>query len=385
VNGRIQLLAPDGSIASTWGSPAPGPTILPRPVALAFDGAGTAFVLDQRRARIVVFSRATGLPERTIGAQGSGPGQLLEPSAIAIDAGGNIYVADTGNRRVARFAVDGRYLGAITDRGAIRGIAVTPDGSRLYAAGDDNRVSVMDGAGVELAWFGGTGSKLGKLNAPAQIALDAAGNLWMADRGNNRVQQLGPDGQRLGAFGERGTGPGQFLRPTGVAVDCRGTLTVTDSDNNRIQQFALAAPAPATCGQLAPLGTPPPPKLPTLPAPDGPQVTIRPLRTGGVLASRNVPVRVGCDTACVLDATLAVTPRSAPPRGRKRVTVTLRGALQLPAGDSKILRLTLTRAQAVRLRKALRGRRGLDGDLRLVAKAAAGEPSEVTSRLRLTT
>jgi DNA-binding beta-propeller fold protein YncE len=302
-----------------------------------------------------------------------------------MDAGAGIYVADTGNRRIARFAADGSYLGAITDRGAIRGIAVTPDGSRVYAAGDDNRISVMDGAGVELAWFGGTGSKLGKLNMPAQLALDVAGNLWVADRGNNRVQQFGPDGQRLGAFGERGTGPGQFLRPTGVAVDCRGTLTVTDSDNNRIQQFALAAPAPSPCGQLAPLGTPPPPKLPTLPAPDGPQVAIRPLRTGGVVASRNLPIRVGCDTACALNVTLAVSPRSAPPRGRKRVTITLRGALQLPAGESRILRLTLTDAQAARLRRALRGRRGLDGDLRLVATAAAGAPSEVTSRLRLAT
>jgi hypothetical protein len=67
------------------------------------------------------------------------------------------------------------------------------------------------------------------------------------------------------------------------------------------------------------------------------------------------------------------------------VTVTLRGAVQLPAGESKILRFTVSAAQAARLRKALRGRRGLDGDLRLVASAAAGEPSEVTSRLRLTT
>jgi DNA-binding beta-propeller fold protein YncE len=384
VNGRIQLVAPDGSIAATWGSPAPGPTILPRPVAVAFDAAGNAFVLDQRRARIVVFSRATGLPVRTIGAQGSGPGRLLDPSALAIDGSGGIYVADTGNRRIARFAPDGSYLGASPDAGPVRGIAVTPDGSRLYASGDDNRISVMDGAGVEVAWFGGTGSTLGKLNTPAQITLDAAGNLWVADRGNHRVQQFGPDGQRLGTFGERGTGAGQFLRPTGVAVDCHGVLTVTDTDNNRIQQFALAAPAAAACAPLAALGTPPPPKLPTLPAPDGPQVTLRPLRTGGLLASRNVPVRVGCDTACTMDATLTLSPRSAPPRGRKRVTVTLRAAVQLPAGDSKIVRLTLTTPQAARLRKALRSRRGLDGDLRLVATAAAGAPSEVTSRLALT-
>jgi hypothetical protein len=85
-----------------------------------------------------------------------------------------------------------------------------------------------------------------------------------------------------------------------------------------------------------------------------------------------------------MDATLTLSPRSAPPRGRKRVTVTLRAAVQLPAGDSKIVRLTLTTPQAARLRKALRSRRGLDGDLRLMATASAGAPSEVTSRLALT-
>ena len=68
-------------------------------------------MLDQRRARILVFNRATGLLVRTIGAQGSGPGQLLDPSALAIDAGGTISVADTGNQRIARFATGGGYLG----------------------------------------------------------------------------------------------------------------------------------------------------------------------------------------------------------------------------------------------------------------------------------
>jgi sugar lactone lactonase YvrE len=384
VNGRIQFLAPDGSIASAWGSPAPGPTILPRPVAVAFDGGGNAFVLDQRRARIVVFSRETGLPARTIASQGSGPGQLLDPSALTIDVTGTISVADTGNRRIARFAADGTYLGAITGTGPIRGIAVTPDGSRIYSSGDRNRIAVHDPAGALLDWFGGTGSKLGKLNTPAQITLDGAGNLWVADRGNHRVQQFGPDGERLAAFGERGTGAGQFLRPTGVSVDCRGGLTVTDTDNNRVQQFALTAPAPSTCAALPALGTPPPPKLPTLPQPDGPQVTLKALRSGGVLTARTVPFRVGCDTACSVTATLAISPRSKPPRGRKRVTVRLRAKAELAAGESTIVRLALSRRQAASLGKALRGRRGLEGHLGVVATAAVGEPTDVTSVIQLT-
>ena len=74
VNGRVELLGPDGTVISSWGSPNPGPTILPRPVAVAFDVPGNAYVLDQRRAVIVVFSRATGQPVRTIALAGLRPG-----------------------------------------------------------------------------------------------------------------------------------------------------------------------------------------------------------------------------------------------------------------------------------------------------------------------
>ena len=79
VNGRVQLLNPDGTIAAVWGSPAPGPTILPNPVAVAFDAAGTAYVLDQRRARILVFDRATGLPTPHDRLAGLGPRQAAGP------------------------------------------------------------------------------------------------------------------------------------------------------------------------------------------------------------------------------------------------------------------------------------------------------------------
>ena len=99
---------------------------------------------------------------------------------------------------------------------------MTPDGSRVYASATNNRITVYDSQGGQVAQFGGTGRTLGKLSAPAQIALDAGGNLWVADRGNNRVQKFGPNGERLGWFGERGIGPGQFINPTGVVVDCHG-------------------------------------------------------------------------------------------------------------------------------------------------------------------
>lgn len=385
INGRIELLNPDGSVATMWGSPNPGPTILRRPVAVAFDGAGNAYVLDQVRARIMVFSRTTGEPVASIGSPGSGPGQLLAPSAIAIDSGGTISVADTGNSRIARFATDGTYLGSTAVPNDPRGIAVTADGSRTYVSDARNRITVYAPDGTQLAQFGGTGSKLGKLGAPAQITLDGAGNLWVAERGNNRVQEFGPDGERLLVLGTRGTGPGQFVHPTGVSVDCNGLLTVTDSDNNRVQQFALAAPPATGCGQLPALGTPPAPQVPTLPAPDGPQVSLRALRSSRVVSSRQLPLRVGCDTTCALEVTAVVTPRTKPPKHRRPVAIALRALkLTIPAGQTKIVRLALTKRQAAQLVRALRGHRGIYVNLSLTATADVGAPTEISQRIPAT-
>ncbi len=381
VNGRIELLHPDGSIASSWGSPSPGPTILRSPAAVAFDGAGDAYVLDQRRARIFVFARATGLPARTIAAQGSGPGRLLDPTALTI-AAGVITVADTGNRRIARFTTAGDYLGAWTNTGRVRGVAVTPDGSRTYASGTDNRITIFDAQGAIVRQFGGTGRTLGKLSAPAQIALDAGGKLWVADRGNNRIQRFGPDGERLGMFGERGIGPGQFINPTGVVVDCHGVLTVTDTRNNRIQQFLLAAPEAPPCVATSPLGHPPPPKAPTLPPPLGPELAVKVLRTGRLFTTRRLPLRIGSDTIATIEVTGTLTERNKPRKRKRAFSISLRRTVvRLAAGDSKIVRIRLTRAQVARLRKAMRGRRGLTVTLQIEATADAGEPTTVSRRL----
>lgn len=385
VNGRLELFDADGSVAAVWGSPNPGPTVLPRAVAVAFDARGNAYVLDQRRARIVVFDRATGIPTRTIASQGAGPGRLRDPSALAI-AGDTITVADTGNQRLARFSVGGAYLGSITGAGSVRGVAVSPAGDRIYAADGTNRIRAYDPSGGYLIDFGGTGTKVGKLNAPAQMAVDGAGNVWVADRGNNRVQRFGPNGERLGAFGERGTGPGQFVYPTGVAVGCDGTLTVTESSGNRVQRFALAAPAGRGCSPLPPVATPPAPKYPTLPAPDGPVLSLRPLRSTGLLRATSVPVRVGCDTACTVTTTATLAPRREPAKGARAVVAKLGPVVvTLPAGTSRIVRLPLGPAQVKALRGGLRGARALQLALQSVATAAVGSPTTVTSTLAATT
>jgi len=294
-------------------------------------------------------------------------------------------VADTGNERIARFTLAGAPLPPIGSAGAVRGIAVSPDGGKIYTTDAASKIAVWSPAGELLDEFGGRGRALGKLEAPGQIALDGAGRLWVADRGNNRVQAFGPAGERLLTMGTRGVGLGQFVHPTGVSVDCRGVLTVSDTDNNRVQQFQLAVPSAVPCAALPAPANPPAPKLPTLPGPVGPQLTVRPLRLTGLIAARNLPVRVGCDTACIITATATLTPRARPPKGRRAVTVKLAPVKRpIPAGESAVVRLALSDRDAARLRRALRGRHGLVARVQLTAAAAAGPPTAVDQRLAVT-
>jgi sugar lactone lactonase YvrE len=378
VNGRVVLLNPDGTVAAMYGAPAPGPTLLPDPVGVAFDSSGLVYVVDQERSRVLVFDRA-GKIIRTIGSRGTGPGQLLAPSALAVSPGGTLYVADTGNGRIVRFSVAGTHLGSFGNFRAIRGIAVSPEGSRVYGAdAASNRITVSTATGGDLAELGSTGSGPGELRSPGGVAVDAAGNVWVADRGNDRVQAFTPEGVFGLAFGERGVGAGQFVEPAGVAVDCHGLVTVADADNNRVQQFQ-AAPAGA-CASLPAVQNPPDPILYNQPAPLPPEVTVTPTRTAGIFAVRQFPLRVNCDLPCKAAVTVTLKPRS----GKKRPSVSLRATQSLPAGKTVTVRPRLSAAGVRTLTRAMKSRRALVADVRVTATTSDSAPTVVTRRVNVT-
>ncbi len=85
--------------------------------------------------------------------------------------------------------------------------------------------------------IGRSGDTPGALSDPAGVAIDAAGNLYVADSGNGRIQKFDADGRFLKAAGAAGSGEGEFNQPGDLALDADGNVYVTDTWNHRLQKF----------------------------------------------------------------------------------------------------------------------------------------------------
>jgi streptogramin lyase len=138
-------------------------------------------------------------------------------------------------------------------------VAIDATGNIWVADRANNRIQKFNSKGEYLAKFGTLGSGNGQLNNPASLALDAAGNIWVADKLNSRIQKFSPSGQYLAQFGSEGTGTGQLKRPEGIAIDAAGNIWVSDTYNYRIQKFNssgqfLAVVNPTQLGAIEPTG-----------------------------------------------------------------------------------------------------------------------------------
>jgi hypothetical protein len=231
---------------------------------------------------------------------------------------------------------------------------------------------VLSGSGGDLAEIGS-----GELRSPGQIALDGAGNLWVADTHHDRVIAFTPDGTPLLAFGERGVGPGQFVQPTGIAVDCHGLVTVAEVGNNRVQQFQF--PPSSTCGALPAVKNPPNPIIAPQPQPLPPVVSVTPTRSSGILAIRQFPLRVNTDLPCKLSIVVTLTPRSG-----KKVSVSARLTQSLAAGKTITVRPRVSAADVRRIKRVLKGRRGLVASVRVTATNEDSAPTVITRRVNVT-
>jgi DNA-binding beta-propeller fold protein YncE len=96
--------------------------------------------------------------------------------------------------------------------------------------------SSLPEVGVDM-FEGGNGTANGQFDFPRGMAIDRAGNAFIADTNNGRIQKFSTDGMFLGVIGTKGEGLGEFREPSGVAVDSSGNIYVSDTGNHRVQKL----------------------------------------------------------------------------------------------------------------------------------------------------
>jgi uncharacterized protein (TIGR03437 family) len=187
------------------------------PQGAAVDNAGNIYVADTLNHEVrKVDTKGNITAVIGNGTAGSGSNQLSGPQGVAVDASGNVYVADTQNARILK---------------------VTPGGSASTYAGNGSPGYGGDNGAATSA----------QIYTPTGVAVDAKGNLYIADYQNHRVRKVAPDGTistvagtgNQGYAGDNGPATSALLNyPAGVAVDPGGNLYIADWGNYVIRKVS---------------------------------------------------------------------------------------------------------------------------------------------------
>jgi uncharacterized protein (TIGR03437 family) len=273
----IATVAGNGGLSSSGDSGPATSAQLNTPLGVALDTAGNIYIADslnntvRRVSAGGTISTFAGNSVPGNGGDGGAPtsAQLNGPQGLAVDAAGNLYIADTQNHKVRKISggVIGTFAGTGTpgfsgDGGAATaaslnapfGVAVDAAGNVYIAEFSNSRIRKVDTKGVittvagnGVSGYGGDGGPAtgAQLNGPQSVAVDAAGNIYIADTANNRVRHVTPGGA-IGTIGGNGIAgfaadglqavSTQVGNPTGVAVDTFGNVYVADG-NARVRKI----------------------------------------------------------------------------------------------------------------------------------------------------
>ena len=216
LNHSIRKITPTGMVSTFVGNGFP--EIFKSPNGLAVDVSGNVYVADWVNNRIRkitpvgVVSTLAG-NEKLGFADGAGTeAQFHSPNGVAVDASGNVYVTDCNNHLIRK----------ITSTGVVSTLA-----------GKSGHSSFADGPGATALFCG-----------PFGVAVDASGNIYVAENCNNRIRKITPVGlvSTLAGNGTAGfaDGPGataQFHSPLKVTVDASNNVYVADWNNHRIRKI----------------------------------------------------------------------------------------------------------------------------------------------------
>jgi len=176
----------------------------------------------------------------------------VRTAGVAWDKEGNIYVADgaasgAGNARVAKFDKDGHFIKSWGQRGSevgqfnsLRGIALDAQGNVYVADGGNKRIQVFDGSGTPKAQIAGIGTPAAICITPgAHQYLYASNSNDGESLDNGEIYKLELDGRIVGKFGRAGRLPKEFNMVN--AIDCRSEneLLVGELANWRVQKITL--------------------------------------------------------------------------------------------------------------------------------------------------
>jgi sugar lactone lactonase YvrE len=216
LDNTIRRVTPAGVVttfAGTSGASGSGcaGSLLSGPVGVAADAAGNVYVSNEDSTICRIAS--SGSMSLFGNTASSTDGDFFEPRGIAADAAGNVYVADSFNEIVRR----------ISPAGAVTTLA----GSKVTRGSSD-----------------GTGAQA-RFRRPNAVAVDAAGNAYVADRENNTIRRISPSAQVTtfaGTASVPGTADGtgtaaQFNSPGGSVADAQGNLFVVDTRNQTIRRI----------------------------------------------------------------------------------------------------------------------------------------------------
>jgi len=250
---------------------------LKAPRTLAVDDAGNLLVADTENHRIVRIAPSgtmtvvagTGRPGDSGDGGPATAAQLKDPHGIAVDGAGNIYVADSPNHRIRRIDPAG-VITTVAGTGSAgfsgdggpataarlnrpRNLTVAPGGALIIADTDNRRIrrvardgtiTTIAGSGRAAAEGDGGPATVAGFADPRDVALDSAGNLYVADTVAHRIRRIDASGTVTtvagtgspGFSGDNGPATAALLHePRGVAVDPAGDVFIADSSNNRVR------------------------------------------------------------------------------------------------------------------------------------------------------
>jgi sugar lactone lactonase YvrE len=262
------------------------------PYAIAIDAAKNLYVSDtvNNTIRKITPARVVTTLAGTAGLLGTTDGtgaaaRFNFPVGLGVDAAGNVYVADSKNLTIRKITPAGvvttlagapLQLGATDGPGASArfflpyGIAVDAAGNVYVAEGGnhtirkitpDGTVSTLAGSAMQAGFTDGAGGAA-RFNIPFGLATDAAGNIYVADSGNNAIRRVTPAGVVTTVAGLAGPGGSldgpvavaRFNQPRGLSVDASGNLFVADYGNSLIRLITPAGVVTTLAGAAGVVG-----------------------------------------------------------------------------------------------------------------------------------